>query len=307
LQQRDYFAESLRDLGTLRKAEGKLPYAEIALQEAFGTAEALVTALPDESLYQRTKATIELEQIGVFSEKMDLEGAFEKTASCEKAFLTLRGSDKAVPNDDFLYLFAAARKIQLLHRLGRHSVAKEAATAAIPIARALKDKRREDGNITLPYARMLFWSAEGMLEADGVSAETTARIEQALEILEGLTKRNASLGYSYALGEAQRVSAINFRKQMKYSEAEAALVSAQSRLENLLKASSTGDHHDVLAKTIVEFAALRKSTGDLAGAIELLKRAQSLESEACKLSPHSVEMKRFGERIGEELRASERE
>ena len=305
LNQKDYLAGTFREIGTIRKAEGMLAEAEIALNQSLVTSEELLKAQPQSFAYKRTKAVTELEQIGLHSERMELEAALQKSESSSAALQILRSSDGRSDNDDFLLLFALARQIKLLHQLGRHEKAKEVAVAAISLGRGFRLQHPDDVNIALPFARILYWSTEGIVESQGPSDETIAIIDEGLLILDGLVKKSPKASYIYGLGESFRIQGMIFRKQMKFSQAEEALVKSKTWLEKLLKASDTADHQDVLAKTFAEYAAIQNAKGDKPSAAELLRQAVVLEKEACKQSPNSVEMKQFAESLSIKLRLLE--
>ena len=304
-KQKDYLAETYREIGTLRKGEGKLADAEEALNQALVIAEELLSANLESSLYLRTKATIELEQIQLYAERMELEAALRKSQISSDAFQRLRTSDQASDNDAFLFLFAMSRQIKLLHQLGRHSEAQQVAELAISEGHLIKSKRPDDANVALPFARILYWSAEGIAASKGPTDLEVTNIGEALSILEGLVSKSPKSSYIYGLGEALRIQGMILRKQMKLSEAEAAAAKSREWLEKLIKAANTADNKDVLARTLGESASIKIAASDKSAAMELLTLAISMQSEACKQSPDSIEMNRFHETLAKDLQSLE--
>lgn len=298
-------ADTYRDLGTLRKAEGKLLESEEALKTALGISKGLMAKDAASLIYKRATATIELEQSGLSTELLNLDVALSKAESSGRVFEELGKSSTPIATDDYLVLFCFARRVNLLHRLQKHREAKELAANAIPVGQALLKKYLDDGNVMLPYARLLYWDAEGGLDSDGVTEQGNAKIKASVDMLTALVAKLKRAGYLYGLGEALRVQARFLRKQMIYDKANEALSRSRSELEFLLKYSETADHYDVLAKTLAETAALRRDTGDKAAALEMIKLAIDHESKALKLSPANADIKQFAGTLQQELQTLE--
>lgn len=305
LKQKDYLAETYREVGTLQKAEGKLSEADTALANALSIAVDLLAARPDNRLFRRTKATIELEQIGLFDEWSEYETALQKSLSSGSAFEELLKGDQATDNDGFLLLFSLARKIKLLYQLNRIDEAQIAATAAIATGRELHEKRPNDTNITLPFARMLYWSAAGIVDSQGPTPEAVSRMSESVMLLDGLAKATPRAGHIYGLGEALRIQAQILRLQMKFPEAEDAVSKSQQWLEKLVKASRKADNLDVLAKTLSESGQIKAAAGDKPAAVELARHAVEIQREACSLAPENVQMQKACESMVTELQRLE--
>ncbi len=300
-KQKDYLAETYREIGTLRKAEGKLNEADAALTRALEHVADLIATEPDNSFYKRTKAVIEVEQIGLLSEKLELESALQKAVSSTATFQLLLSSDQAADADPIMLLLSLARQVTLLHQLRRHDEANALSLVAIAEGKKWLSQRLGDPNIALPLARIHYWTAEGIADSQGSTAEAVAQITEALVILEDLVAKSGNAGYLYGLGDALRIQGKILRLQMKYPEAEATLIKSRERLEQLVKASDTADHRDVLARSLHELATIKIAAGDKPAAIELLQQAEAMQTEACRMAPESKAMQRELELIKKEL------
>ena len=104
---------------------------------------------------------------------------------------------------------------------------------------------------------------------------------------------------------ALRIQGMILRKQMKLADAEAVAAKSREWLEKLIKAANTADNKDVLARTLGESASIKIAAGDKSAALELLTLAISLQSEACKQSPDSIEMNRFQATLARDLQSLE--
>lgn len=290
MAQKDYLAETYRDIGTLRKAQGRLTDADKALGTALNIVQGLIAAVPDSPLYKRSKATIELEQVSLNSDRMELEVALQKAVGSLAVFRNLATSDHAAETDASLLLLASAREVKLLHDLGRHDEAVAASVIAIAEAVTWRTKRPDDANILLPLARLYYWSAEGRINAAGAPDDTTASLAEARAILEGLVRKQGRAGYIYGLGDTLRIQGRLLRLQMKYAESEVVLLESKSWLEKLLAASDTADHRDVLAKTLLELALTKKAAGEKPAALEYFQQAVTLQTQASQSAPENAEM-----------------
>ncbi len=292
LKQQDYLAETYREIGTLRKAEGKLGEADVALRTGLAIAEKLLKVSPNSPLYQRTKAVIEVEQIGYFTEKLELESALQKSVSSAATFQMLLSTDQVIDTDPFMLLLTLARQITILHQLGRHDEAKSISAAAFAEGKKWRTERPGEARVALPVARIHYWTAEGIADSEGSTEEAVVQITEALVILEELVAKSANASYVYGLGDALRIQGKILRLQMKYPEAEAALIKSRESLEKLVKASDTADNRDVLARSLHELATIKIVAGDKPAAIELLQQAEAMQTEACRMEPESKAMQR---------------
>ena len=303
LKRKDYLAETYRDIATLRRAEGRLADAELALSAGFAIVKELQAAEPDNPNFMRTLAVGEVEQIGLHSDRMELDMALQKAISSAATFQKLIDNGQSNARDPILLLLAQARQIKLLYELGRRDEAKALATTLIPSGRQWQSKRLGDENIALPVARILYWSAEGLVNAEGPSEDATARVVEALGIFEELVKKRLQSGYLYGKGDTLRVQAKILRLQKMFKDAENSLVQSRTVLETLVKAADKGDNRDILAKTLHEFSMLKLAENEKHSAVEFLKEAVDMQKEACRLSPESLELKTHLQELTLELKS----
>jgi serine/threonine-protein kinase len=288
LEQQDYLAETYREVGVLRRIEGKLAESDAALNESLRLAEKLIAAHPEASAYRRTKAVVELEQSGIAQEKLDLTTSLEKAVSSAAALEALRAGPGAMSQDDFLLLFAMLRRIESLKHLGRREEVELVSQAAIATGRAIRIVRSGDSNVTLPYCRILACSAESLLNSSPESVDAADRLKEATTVLEALVASVPRASYMAALAETLRQDAFRLRLQSRLTEAEQRLIQAGEIIDKLVRASRSADHLHLLVRNMADLSKTKVAAGDVAAAKELLQKAILLQEEACRLVAESL-------------------
>lgn len=291
LKRKDYLAETYRDIGTLRKVEGRLKDADGAFASALAIVKELEAAEPQSTNFMRTRALIEVEQIGLHIDRMELDLALEKAQSSASTFQKLIDTGASNTQDPLVLLLSLARQVHLLYDLGRVEEAKAITATSMEAGAKWRAARPDDENVALPVARTLCWSAEGLVDSEGPSEEATDRVEKALAIYDDLVKKRFQSSYLYGQGNTLRLKAKTLRLQGKLNEAEPLLAKSRTVLETLVKAADKGGNRDVLAKTIHELAMLKQGEKNKTAAIEFMKEAVEIQNEACRLSPESLELK----------------
>ena len=195
LNRKDYLAETYRDIATLRRVEGRLEDAEVALKAGTELIEELQAKEPENPEFMRTRAVIEVEEIGLHSDRLELDLALQKANSSAATFQKLMDTGSSIPMDASVLLMARSRQMLLLFKLGRLDEAKAAYIEAIAAGREWQGKRPDDDDIALPIARILYWSAEQLVNVEGPSDDADTRVAEAIAISDDLVKKRLQSGY----------------------------------------------------------------------------------------------------------------
>ena len=290
LKRKDYLAETYRDIATLRRVEGRLEDAEVALKAGTELIEELQAKEPENPEFMRTLAVIEVEEIGLHSDRLELDLALQKANSSAATFQKLMDTGSSIPMDASVLLMARSRQMLLLFKLGRLDEAKAAYIEAIASGREWQGKRPDDDDIALPIARILYWSAEQLVNVEGPSDDADTRVAEAIAISDDLVKKRLQSGYLCAQADSLRVQAKILRLRGKFDEAGNAIAKSRAILESLVKVVDRSDNRDCLAKTLHELSMLKRDEKDKSASREYLKEAVNMQTEACRLSPSNVEI-----------------
>ncbi|MFY8199725.1 MAG: hypothetical protein ACOVLE_03585, partial [Pirellula staleyi] len=281
LKRKDYLAETYRDIATLRRLEGRLEDAEVALKAGTELVKELQAKEPENPAFMRTLAVIEAEEIGLHSDRLELDLALQKANSSAATFQKLIDTEMSIPMDAIVLLIARSRQMLLLFKLGRLDEAKAAYIVAIASGREWQGKRPGDDDIALPIARILYWSAEQLVNVEGPSDDAATRVAEAIAISDDLVKKRLHAGYLYAQGDSLRVQAKILRLQGKFDEAGNAIAKSRTILESLVKVVDRSDNRDCLAKTLHELSMLKRDEKDNSASSDYLKEAVNMQTEAC--------------------------
>jgi hypothetical protein len=124
LKRKDYLAETYRDIATLRRVEGRLEDAEVALKAGTELIKELQAIEPENPEFMRTHAVIEVEEIGLHSDRLELDLALRKANSSAATFQKLMDTGMSIPMDASVLMMARSRQMLLLFKLGRLDEAK---------------------------------------------------------------------------------------------------------------------------------------------------------------------------------------
>jgi len=289
--QTDYLAETFRDLGTLKKTEGNLTAAQHAFASAKNLAIDSLKKHPDSVPYQRTIATIELEESGLLEDLgMDL-ASYEMAMSCIKRFDSFEHSDKKSANGDFLHLFARARVIKLMSGAGQYHEAEQYAQESIAMGRQVLDKNPNDGDILVPLARMLYRSAGNLLTAKEQTVIAGERLDEAVKRMTELASSTKLAPHISGLASALLYQARYYEVRNELSDADKSIMKSVQQINALVSKSPTPGYLSELAEILHEHAKIKIATGEKPAAIELLQQAKTRQEEACKQSPENVPFK----------------
>ena len=305
LKRKDYLAETYRDIATLRRLEGRLEDAEVALKAGTELVKELQAKEPENPAFMRTLAVIEVEEIGLHSDRLELDLALQKANSSAATFQKLMDTGSSIPMDASVLLMARSRQVLLLFKLGRLDEAKAAYIEAIASGREWQGKRPDDDDIALPIARILYWSAEQLVNVEGPSDDAATRVAEAIAISDDLVKKRLHAGYLYAQGDSLRVQAKILRLQGKFDEARNAIAKSRTILESLVKVVDRSDNRDCLAKTLHELSMLKRDEKDKSASSDYLKEAVNMQTEACRLSPSNVELQTHLDELTTALNSTE--
>jgi eukaryotic-like serine/threonine-protein kinase len=286
-------AETYREIGTLAKARGQYSRSIKALAESESWAKAVTKYGASEIDQETIQNTIKLAKAELLEEMDSLSEATELAQRSSDFFLQRIKWGNATIQDEILFLFGRARLIRLLNMQKETLMAEQVATEAVTIGRRLVEMHPKNPNILLPFTRILYWSADGLVGDDSRERVANERITEAIELSKRLSENDPFGNYRRSLGEAYLIQGRLLRAVGQYERAEEALVSAERLFRELLALARNADHTGALARALHEQGILKRQNGQLDTSLRLLKAAIDLQNQALELSPESVEIKKI--------------
>ena len=288
-QQIDYLAETYRDLAALKKNQGKLNLAQSVLEKAASLNDKNLSQDSNSIQYLRTQSLILMEQAGLLEDLGKIESAIETALKADACLHRILHSVEKKSNDEIISLFLKAQLVSLISQSGDVERAEQAALETIEIARPIIDKSPDDGNLVVPYCRILIWSARNSFLANQQPSIAENRLAEATKRLVEVTSKTKIATHLYALVLGQRVRAEFCRRQGDNKLAEELISSANKTIDALIKASPSPGYIAMLADILLERARIKLATGDVPSAQGFIEQAQQYQLKACSESPESTQ------------------
>lgn len=287
--QRDFLAETYRDLATLEKAEGKYAKAiEVLAKSEILIIKNLIES-PNSIPFKRTLATSQLETISLLDDTGKSEEALAYAEKVAQAFRGFSESPELTDQDKFLTLFAEARIVQILGKLKRFEEAESNAISIIDKAKSLVDAASNDSNLLIPYCRILFWSAENLMLSDTKPEIAEARLNEALSRIEPLAKQAKIASIMSCHMDAQLYKGMWLLKQGRLAEADQILNSAATVSAQLVARSASHGYLYQNSRINFELGKTKQALNDIPAAKQHLDVAKAAMSKAAKDVPVVVD------------------
>ena len=288
-----YLAESLRDLGSILRAIGKLNEARDAFADALGILAELQAADPTSIALKRTSASIDLTQAGLLIDLMEYKSAEILAKRGAAVLVELSAGKDSVPADHIYAMLAIAWHGRILDMTARHDEARAVFVDGIARGREWMQGFPNDLSTEYSYARLLHWDADGVSMSGDVSDDRIQNLDDAIRICEQLrAAAPLSVGFMYNLGDALKTRARIFRIKMQYDLALECLRKSEEVLQVRVKAEDSADSLDILSETLHEVAETQLATGDIKSATDSLSQAIEHLAKASELSPENQQVKR---------------
>lgn len=292
LNMRLFLSEVHREIGTLKKGDGKLSQSITFLETAFRLATVELESDPTSLDVARVLAAAELELSGYYMEMMDLEKSLALNMSGTSNIETVLKDNGGKKQDQIVHLLLVAKRVLLLTELSRFEELAGISEASIRIARESQQKSPTDINILLGYSRILTWSAEGTVRSPGVSdtavEKSLADVDEVIKTIRtAIQKSGQSGGAISAWSDALRVRGFILTRQNKLMESEATLGEALKYSKALLAAVDWAEFHELTAKIIHLQSKNKTAAGDGPAAEKLLEEANAEIRRAIELAPES--------------------
>lgn len=295
-----FLSELHREFGTLRKAQGKLTQALAELETAHRLATAEFSQDQTDLRAIRVLAAAELELSGCCMELMQLKKSLALNESGILHIDIAAKSATATGQDTIVRLLLLAKRIQLLTELSRFDELTKVSEASIATARELQQASPGDINVTFGYARILTWSAEGMLRAPHVTeaaiAKSLADVQDVIKVVgTAMQKAGQTPGAVASYADAHRVRGLIQTRQNQVQDAEASLKNAAKYAQALAAALDWSEHHELVARILLLQAENQRAAGETAAAEMLQEEARRAIHKAVELSPENLWIKRIAE------------
>ena len=303
LAAKDYLAGTLRDLGNVLRATGRLNDARRAFADAAKVIAELLTVDPQNANYKRTAAVHGVSYSGLLFDLADYEQSVLVARDAAQTLQTLSDSPDAHATDHVIAMLGIAWHGRALDQLKRHSEAREVFLRGITKGRESMQRLPGDSNTEYALSRLQHWDTDGCVQSMQLTDEKITQLDEAIKSCEKLQKdKPASVGHMYNLGFALCTRGRVFREKMQYSEANEVLQKSEAVLRKRLEAEDSADSREILSVTICEQAETQLAAGNKAAALELWKTAVKLLQEAERLSQENPLLKPTRERIEERTR-----
>lgn len=283
--QRDLLAETYRDLATLDKAEGKYAKAFEVLAKSETLSNKNLNESPNSIPFKRTLATSQLETISLLDDTGKSEEALACAEKVAQAFRSFSDSPEVTEQDMFLKLLAEARIVQILGKLKRFEEAESNAISFIERAKPLVDAATNDSNLLIPYCRILFWSAENLMNSNTPPEIAEARFNEALSRIELLAKQGNIASIMNCHMDAQLYKGMWLLKQGRLAEADQILNSAATVSAQLVARSASHGYLYQNSRINFELGKTKQALNDIPAAKQHLDVAKAAMSRAAQDVP----------------------
>ncbi len=301
-KQIDYLAETYRDWATLRKSQGLLMDSQNLLNLA-GALSNINLLRNDSGIGAlRTQALIIMDQAGLQEDFGQLDDSIKLAKESESLWDTIRQSGDSKPTDVFLSMSSTAQLIDLLSQAGQTEEAANLAVVTIEQSRPLISKSLDDGNLVVPFSRVLYLSAQNLMLANTDSGVAGERLAQAEKFLGDLSSKTKVATHLSAFVTAQRIHATFWRLQGNLKKAEELIVPANKLSEALLKATSSPGYLTQLAEILRERSKIKLASNELEAARDFISQAQHKQQQACQESPENISFKNLLQTLDEEAK-----
>lgn len=291
--QRDLLAETYRDLATLEKAEGKYSTAIEVLSKSETLVNKNLSESPNSIPFKRTLATSQLETISLLDDTGKSDEALAYAKKVAQAFRSFSDSPEVTEQDMFLKLFAEARIVQILGKLKRFEEAESNASTFIERAKPLVDAAANDSNLLIPYCRILFWSAENLMNSNTKLEIAEARFNEALSRIEPLAKQAKIASIMNCHMDAQLYKGMWLLKQGRLAEADQILNSAATVSAQLVARSASHGYLYQNSRINFELGKTKQALNDIPAAKQHLDVAKAAMSKAAQDVPVVVDYPRI--------------
>ncbi|MCH8828416.1 MAG: serine/threonine protein kinase [Planctomycetes bacterium] len=283
-KQRDYLAQTYRDLGTLEKAAGDLTAANNALSRASELISLLIKQSSNTPNMRRTQGRIDLELVGLHIDLLEIDQALAAATRSAATFAELAGAENSKSLDPVIAMLALSRRGQMLDRLNRREEASRVFAEGLRNGRVWL-KRNPDRNRRYAFGRILLRSVEGSVKEDPIPADSASQIDEALSTFANLVKGFPRTPYRYYLGDCWRVRALLHQRLNEPMKARKAFAQAITIIESLVSKVERSSYRDKLAQVYADRARFQLQQGDRDAAQKSWKNAIKNAQQASQAQP----------------------
>ena len=250
---------------------------------------------------QRTQAVILMEQAGLLEDLGQAEAAYERAVEADAIYTRIHQSTESNANDKFLYLFAKGQLLRLKSLNGDHIGAEKEFQSVAESAKQLANESPDDGNVVVPYCRLLYWSVSNQMLSNQEDPSIETRLRESIERLQSLSGKTRVASHIFAFAVAQRYLAEYLISKNQLEEAEQWFSGSSKSLAPLIKASPSPGYLSLMAEVQMSIAQIKLGANDITSAAAMLVQAKENQQRASQESPENINFKQTLQQIDAQL------